>query len=157
MDERHSPNIATERPISYSIESNASVTKRDPTMKQSTVIDILLGAAVLPAIALLYFSLAAPGQLGLSSGRWALFAAIALALIVAAFAPSAVRRLRGLSPPQPLSPSHIRFAIAVSAILVPLAFFAVWEFGPLGSLVIMLVPIAFMLRFPRNNLRNTNE
>jgi hypothetical protein len=56
-----------------------------------------------------------------------------------------------------LSPSHIRFAIAVSASLVPLTFFAVWEFGPLGSLVIMSVPIAFMLRFPRNNLRNTNE
>jgi hypothetical protein len=53
--------------------------------------------------------------------------------------------------------AEIRFAIAVIAGLCPLAFFAVWEWGAFGTLVIMLVPIAFMLRYPRRSLQNTND
>jgi hypothetical protein len=115
-------------------------------MKQNTVIHLLLGAAVLPAIGLLYLLLAHHGQAGLSPSGWALFAALSLMLILAAFAPSLVRRLRGLPAPQPLSPSDVRFSIALVAVLCPLTFFAVWAFGPFGSFVIMLVPIAFIVR-----------
>jgi hypothetical protein len=131
--------------------------KGTETMRQNTVIHILLGVAVLPAIALFYLLLAPPDQSGLSSSQWVLFAGFAIALMLAAFAPSVLRRLRGLPSPQPLSPSDIRFTIAVATILCTLAFFAVLAFGPFGSLVIMLVPISFHLRFPRWSLRNTND
>ena len=50
-----------------------------------------------------------------------------------------------------------RFAIAVTSVLCPLAFFAVWEWGAYGTLVVMLVPIAFMLRYPRGSLQNTDD
>jgi hypothetical protein len=85
-----------------------------------------------------------------------LFAAFAFALTLAAFAPTVLRRVRGLPPPPPLSPSDIRFSIAVALAVSALAFFAVRTQGPFGSFVIMLVPIAFIFRFPRRGLRNTH-
>jgi hypothetical protein len=125
------------------------------TTKQSTVIYTLVGGAVLSAIAL--FGLLVFHQSGISPLQWGLFALYALVLMLAAFAPSVVRRWQGLPPPQPLSPADIRFSLAVTAILCPLAFFAVWEWGAFGTLVIMLAPIAFMLRSPRRNPQNTND
>jgi hypothetical protein len=47
--------------------------------------------------------------------------------------------------------SDSRFAIALTAILCPVVFFAVWMFSAYGTLVIMLVPIAFMIREQRRN------
>ena len=119
-------------------------------MKQNTVIHIVLGVAVLPAIALLYLLLAHDGQSGLSPSRWLLFAAFSLFLIVAAFAPSLVRRLRGLPAPQPLSPSDIRVCILVTVVGCALAFYGVfsgmWWLMMLG---IMLAPLSFMFRSHR--------
>jgi hypothetical protein len=126
-------------------------------MKQNTVFHILLGVAVLLAIALVYLGLATSDQSGLSSSQWVLFAAVALAGMLATFAPSVLRRLRGLPPPQPMPPSVIRFSIAVVAILCPLTCFAVWEWPAFGSLVIILVPIAFILRFHGRSQRETND
>ena len=45
-----------------------------------------------------------------------------------------------------------RFAVAVAAVLCPLTFFAVWEWGAFGSLLILLVPIAFIFR--RRSVQN---
>ena len=119
-------------------------------MKQNTVIHILLGVAVLSALALFYLCLTPPDQSGLSSLQWVLFGAFALALMLAAFAPSLVRRLRGLPPPQPLSPSDISFCILVAVVGCALAFFGVysgmWWMMVLG---IMLAPLSFMFRFRR--------
>jgi hypothetical protein len=47
--------------------------------------------------------------------------------------------------------SDSRFATVLTAILCPLTFFAVWMFSAYGTLVIMLVPIAFMIRDQRRN------
>ena len=96
-------------------------------MKQNTVIHILLGAAVLTGIALLCLLLAPPDQSGLSPSQWVLFAAIALVLVLAAFAPSLVRRLRGMPQPQPLSASDISFCILVTVAGCALAFFGVFS------------------------------
>ncbi len=115
-------------------------------MKANTVIHLLLGVAVLTAMGLLYSILIHPGQPGLSPWRWALFAALPLIFILVTFAPSLVRRWRGLPAPQPPTPSDVRFFIALVVVLCPVAFFAVWAYGPFGSFVIMLVPIAFILR-----------
>jgi hypothetical protein len=119
-------------------------------MKQNTVIHILLGVAVLPAIALFYLLLAPPDQSGLSSWQWVLFAAFALALMLAAFAPTVLRRLQGLPPPQPLSPSDISFCILVAVVGCALALLGVhsgmWWMMVLG---IMLAPLSFMFRSPR--------
>ena len=119
-------------------------------MKQNTVIHILLGVAILPAIACLYLILARPGRPMLSPSGWIWFGSAALALILAAFGPSLLRRMRGLPPPQPLSPSDIRFSMVLVVVLCPLTFFAVWTCGPFGSLAIMLAPIALILRAQRN-------
>ena len=116
-------------------------------MNYNKVIYILLGAAVLLAFPLIYLLLIRPGQTTLSPSQWLLLGCVALALVLAAFLPTVVRRLRGL-PPHQISPSDIRFFIAVTAVLCPLAFFAVWALGPFGSFVIMLVPLAFAFRFP---------
>ncbi|HZN36034.1 MAG TPA: hypothetical protein VFB80_19525 [Pirellulaceae bacterium] len=45
--------------------------------------------------------------------------------------------------------SPLRFAFLVALVLCPLTFYAVWAFGPFGSLLIMAVPAAFALYFPR--------
>jgi hypothetical protein len=50
--------------------------------------------------------------------------------------------------------SDSRFATVLTVILCPLAFFAVWMFSVYGTLVIMLVPIAFMIRDKFRNDRN---
>jgi hypothetical protein len=138
--------VYTGRFYSFS-ENKEQPQTRTQKMKQNTVIHILLGAAVLPAIASLYLLLARPGQPALSPSHWILFGGVAFTLVLAAFLPSVVRRLRGL-PPQPISAPDVRFSIALAAVVCPLAFFAVWTFGPFGSFVIMLVPIAFFLRSP---------
>ena len=109
------------------------------------VLHILLLAAVLLVFPLLYLLLLRTGHPILSPSQWLLFAGVALAVALAAFLPGMVGRSRGLSP-QPISPSDIRFSIVVAIVLCPLAFFAVLAFGPFGSFVIMLVPIAFIVR-----------
>jgi len=114
------------------------------------VIHILLGAAVVLAFPLIYLLLLPPGQPTLSPSQWLVFGGVALALVFGAFLPGIVRRVRGL-PPEPVSASDLRFVIAVAAILCPLTFFAVWTFGAFGSLVIMLGPIAFAIRYPRRS------
>ena len=48
----------------------------------------------------------------------------------------------------------VRATLLVGLILCPLAFFAVWMFSAYGTLVIMLVPIAFMIRQQCRNDRN---
>jgi hypothetical protein len=113
-------------------------------------IHILLGAAVLLAFPLIYLVLLRPGQSTLSPSQWLLFGGATLALALTAFLPSIMRRLRG-SPPQAVVTSDLRFMFALVAVLCPLAFFAVWIFGAFGSLVIILVPIAFALRTPRRS------
>ena len=47
--------------------------------------------------------------------------------------------------------SDSRFATVLIVVLCPLVFFAVWMFSAYGTLVIMLVPIAFMIRDQRRN------
>lgn len=113
-------------------------------------IHILLGVAVALAFPFIYLLLLRPGQPTLSPWQWLLFGGVALALALAAFLPSILRRFHGL-PPHPVSPSDLRFTVALLAVLCPLAFFAVWMFGAFGSFVIMLVPIAFMIRAPRRS------
>jgi hypothetical protein len=119
-------------------------------MRQNTVIHVLLGVAVLAAIALLYVLLAAPDQSGLSPSQWVLLAAFALALALAACAPSALRRLRGVPPPLPLTPSDIRFCVLATLAGSALGMFGVysgmWWLMVLG---IMLPPLSFMVRSPR--------
>jgi hypothetical protein len=118
-------------------------------MRQNTVIHLLLGVAILAAMALLYVLLSPADQSGLSPSQWVLFAAFAAALTLAAFAPSVLRRLRGLPPPQPLSPSDIRFSILVTAAGCAVAVFGVssgmlW----LMALGIVLPSLSFMFRRP---------
>jgi hypothetical protein len=125
-------------------------------MKQYPAIHILLGGVFVLAITLFYLLLAPSDRSGLYPWQWVLFAAFTAALMLAVFGPSVMRRRRGL-PPQPLPPSDIRFSLAVAAVLCPLAFFAIVVWGPFGSLVIMLAPIAFIFRYPRRGLRNTND
>jgi hypothetical protein len=119
-------------------------------MKQSTVIHLLLCVAVLPAIALFYLLLAPPDQSGLLSSQWVLFAAFALALMLATFAPSLLRRWRGFPPPRSLSPSDIGFCVLVTVVGCALAvvgvFTGMWWMMVLG---IMLAPLSFMFRKPR--------
>jgi hypothetical protein len=91
-------------------------------MKQNTAIHILLGVAVLTAMALLYAVLARPGQPGLSPSGWLCFAALCLLLIVAAFAPSLARRWRGLPAPEPLSASDIGAFILLTVVSCAVAF-----------------------------------
>jgi hypothetical protein len=109
------------------------------------LIHIFLVAGVLATLALLYFILAPDGKLTLSLLQWSLLGGLAVALGLGAFLPSLLRRQQGL-PQESLSPSDLRFALAVAAVLCPLAFLAVWAFGPFGSFVIMLAPIAFILQ-----------
>src|SRR3954471_23807350 len=101
------------------------------------VIHILLGVAVVLAFPIIYLLLLRPGQPTLSPLQWLLFGSMASALALGAFLPSILRQVRGL-PQQPVSASHLRFSIVLAGLLCPLAFFAVWTFGPLGSLVICL-------------------
>jgi hypothetical protein len=119
-------------------------------MKQNAAIHILLGVAVLSAIALLYVVLARHGQSWLSPSGWLCFAALSLFLIVAAFAPSLVRRWRGLPAPEPLSPSDIGVYILVTVMSCGLVFFAVLS-GMWWMMVLafMLPPLSFMFRRPR--------
>jgi hypothetical protein len=118
------------------------------TMNKAT--HILLRVAVVLAFPFIYLLLLRPGQPTLSPLQWLLFGSVAFALAVGSFLPSILRQVRGL-PPQPVSASVLRFSIALAGVLCPLAFFAVWTFGPLGSLVICLVPLAFAFRFPRGS------
>ena len=118
------------------------------TMNYNKVIYVLLGAAVLLAFPLIYLGLHRSGQAMLSPSQWLLFGGLALPVVLAALLPiiiHRVRRTRGL-PPEHLSASDLRFTIALIAVLCPLTFFAVWMFPVFGSLVIMVVPIAFVIR-----------
>jgi hypothetical protein len=114
---------------------------------QNTVIHGLLGATVLLGILLLYLILAHPSQMTLPLSRWILFGGIALALGLAAFLPSLLRRWRGLPPPQPLSPADIRLTIMVTLVGCALAFLGVFfEMWWLMTLAIMLPPLSFLGR-----------
>jgi hypothetical protein len=106
--------------------------------------------AVLVGIALLYFLLAPPDQSGLSPSQVVLFLAIALVLVLAAFAPSVVRRLRGLRQAQLLSASDVGFCILVTVVGCALASFGVFlGIWWLTALAILLAPLSFIFRRPR--------
>lgn len=122
-------------------------------MNYNKVIHILLGAAVLLAFPLIYLLLLRPGEPTLPPSQWLLLGGGVSALVIGAFLPSIVRRIRGL-PPEPASASDLQFVIAVAAVGCPLAFFAVWTFGPFGSFVIMLAPIACLIRYQRRSQPN---
>jgi len=114
---------------------------------QNTVVHGLLGGVVLLAILLLYLVLVHHGQTVLSLSRWIVFGGIALALVLAAFLPSLVRRWRGLPPPQPLSPVDIRSVIMVTLVGCVLAFFgAFFQMSWLMAFAIMLPPLFFIRR-----------
>lgn len=53
-----------------------------------------------------------------------------------------------------LPSSDLKFAVGVAAVLCPLGFLAVWAFGPLGAFVIVLAPIACVVRSPRRSQAN---
>jgi hypothetical protein len=125
-------------------------------MNYNKVIYILLGAGVLLAFPLIYLGLLHPGQATLSPSQWLWFGGLALPVVLAAVLPMIihrVRRARGL-PPEQVSASDLRFTIALIAVLCPLAFFAVLMFGAFGSLVIMLAPMAFIIRSHRRSQPN---
>ena len=125
-------------------------------MNYTKVFYILVGAAVLLAFPLIYLVLLPPGQATLSPSRWLLFGSLSLAVLLAAIMPIIiyrVRQTRGL-PPEHVSASDLRFTIALMAVLCPLTFFAVWMFGAFGSLLIMVVPFAFMIRAQRRSQPN---
>lgn len=115
----------------------------------SKAIHILLGVAVLLALPLIYLVLLRPGQPMFPPSQWLVFAGAALALLLAAFLPGVVRRVRGM-PPQAVSPSDLRFGLAVAAVLCPLAFLAVWVMGPFGAFIIVLAPVALIIRSRRS-------
>ena len=120
-------------------------------MNYTKVFYILVGAAVLLAFPLIYLVLLPPGQATLPPSRWLLFGGLALAVVLAAIMPIIiyrVRQTRGL-PPEHVSASDLRFTIALMTVLCPLTFFAVWMFPVFGSLVIMVVPVAFAIRAQR--------
>jgi len=122
-------------------------------MNYNKVIYGLLGAAVMPAFPLIYLVLAPRGHAPLSAAQWLLFGGLALPVVCAATLPiiiQRVRRARGL-PPEHGSASDVRFAITLMAVLCPLTFFAVLAFGAFGSLLIMAVPFAFMIRAQRRS------
>jgi hypothetical protein len=114
---------------------------------QNTTIHVLLAAAVLLAMVLLYWILAQDGQPMLTPAGWLVFGGAALTLVLAAFLPSLVRRWKGLPAPQPLSSSEIRICIAVAGVgcifAVVGVFFEIWWLMALG---IMLAPLSFMFR-----------
>jgi hypothetical protein len=125
-------------------------------MNYNKVIYILLGAAALLAFPLIYLGLHGRGQPPLSPSQWLLFGGLAFPVVLAAILPiiiHRVRRARGL-PPEHVSASDLRFTIALMAVLCPLTFFAVWMFGAFGSLLIMVVPFAFMIRAQRRSRPN---
>jgi hypothetical protein len=132
--------------------------QRHANTKQSTAIHILLGVAILPAIALFYVLLARHGRSGLSPWGWLLFAAFCLLLIVGAFAPSLARRWRGLPAPGPLSPSEVGAYILVAVASCLLAFYGVSS-GMWWMMVLafMLPSLWFMFRRPRPQRHHYKE
>jgi hypothetical protein len=114
---------------------------------QNIVIYGFPGAAVLLAILLLYLVLAHQGQMTLPPARWILFGGLALALVLASFLPSLVRRWRGLPPSQPLWPTDISLVITVTLAGCALAFLGVFfEMWWLMAFGIMLPPLSFIWR-----------
>ena len=90
-------------------------------------IHILLGALVLLAITLIYFLLLRDGQTPLAPSQWLVLAGAALALVLGAFLPSVVRRVRGL-PQEPMLPSDAKQALRQALkpnIILTLCFLAV--------------------------------
>ena len=71
-------------------------------LTQNAIVHVLLVIAILPAIALIYFLLARPGEGTLSLAAWGAFSAAALFLVIVTFAPSVARRWKGLPAPEPL-------------------------------------------------------
>ena len=118
--------------------------------KSNTIIQCLLVAAGLAAVGLIYLLLAHRGQPKLLPWQWTVFAVAALALLLAAFAPSLVRRLRHQPPPLPLTPMDTRRLVAVALVGCVLAFVGVYmEMWWLMTLGIMLAPLSFLPRAPR--------
>jgi len=114
---------------------------------QNIIIHVLLGVAVVSALVLLYVLLARPGQSQLSPLQWAVFGGAALVIVLAAFAPSLVRRWRRLPPTPALSQSDIGFCLMVAlagCVLAVVGVFSEWWW--LMTLGIMLAPLAFMFR-----------
>jgi hypothetical protein len=146
--------LVTEAPVCGEpvLDGSTQVTRKPRKREQmrptqNTVIHGLLGVTVLLAIVLLYLVLAHHGQPVLPPSRWILFGGVALALVLAAFLPSLVRRWRGLPPPQPLSPADIRLVIMVTLAGCALAFFGVFfDVWWLMAFGIMLPPLSFIWR-----------
>ena len=112
-------------------------------LSQNSVIHLLLGAAMLTAIVLLYFILAPLGGNGHSMAMWILFGAAALLLSIAAFGPSIYRARRGLPTAPPMSPSEIRTLSVIAVIGCVLAFFGM-------TVGIILAPLYFIFRQVRS-------
>jgi len=55
------------------------------------------------------------------------------------------------------SASDLHFMLTLIAVLCPLTFLAVWMFPVFGSLVIMVVPIAYAIRSPRRRQPTPND
>ena len=120
----------------------------------NTIIQCLLVAAALAAVGLIYLLLAQRGQPNLSPWQWAVFAVAAVALLLAAFAPSLVRRFRHQPAPLPLAPVDTRRLVAVALVGCVLAFVGVYtEMWWLMTLGFMLAPLSFLPRAPRTERR----
>jgi hypothetical protein len=114
-------------------------------MNYHQINQLLLGVAVLIAILLNYFGLRLYSESPLSPWQWLYLGALTFALIGMAFLPGIVRRSRGL-PPKTVSGTDFRFSLALSVVLCPIVFSAVFAFGAFGSLLICVVPLAFAFR-----------
>ena len=125
-------------------------------MNYNKVIYIIIGAAALLALPLIYLVLSPLGQTTLSPSQWLVFGGLALPVVLAALIPMIVHRVRqarGL-PPEHVSAADLRFMIIVIAILCPLAAFAAMTFGAFGALVMMLAPVATIIRSQRGSQPN---
>jgi hypothetical protein len=120
---------------------------------QNTIIHVLLGGAVLTAIALLYLLLTHREQTNnLSLVEWAVIGGAVLALVLAVFLPILVLRWRGFPAPQPLSRSDIGFCVMVFLVGSSLAVVGVFsEMWWLMAAGIGLAPMAFMFRESRQH------
>src|ERR1041385_10307 len=110
-------------------------------------LNILVGALITIGVALGFSGLATPTQSSLSILQWSLLAALLLLLAIGL--PIMRRSIRASQSTPSLT--DLKFALIVAVVLCPAPFFAVWTFGAFGSLVICLVPVAFIFRSSRRS------
>ena len=128
-------------------------------MNYNKVIYVILGVACLVGFALIYVLLIDRGQQTLLPSQWRIFAAFGLPVFLASVLPIVIYRVRRTpgSPPEGQSDSDLRFMLTLIAVLGPLTFLAVWMIPVFGSLVIMVVPIAYAIRSPRRRQTTAND